>query len=56
MDNEESEVLAESENLIIWRNKDEAVGYVYHMELGNISLHLMPEEWDELLILFNTLS
>ncbi|GMQ78819.1 MAG: hypothetical protein BMS9Abin02_1358 [Anaerolineae bacterium] len=55
MKNEDSVVLAETENLIAWRSEDEEVGYVYHLELGSISLHLMSEEWDELIILIKSL-
>jgi hypothetical protein len=47
------EILAETENLIAWRTRDEA-GYVYHLELGAMSLHLMPEEWDELVLLIRS--
>ncbi len=46
----ESEILAETENLIAWRSQDE-MGYIYHLELGTLSLHLMPEEWDEFVTL-----
>ncbi len=46
-----SETLAETENLIAWRSKEEK-GYIYHLELGpSFSLHLMADEWEELLIL-----
>ena len=55
MENEDNNVLAETENLIVWRSEDEEVGYVYHVELGSISLHLMPEEWDELITLIRSL-
>ncbi len=55
MENEESVVLAETENLIAWRSEDEEMGYVYHLELGSISLHLMSEEWDELITLIKSL-
>jgi hypothetical protein len=47
---QESEILAETENLIAWRSRDES-GFVYHLELGTLSLHLMPEEWEEFVIL-----
>lgn len=54
MDSDQSsEVLAETDNLIAWRNRDEA-GFVYHLELGTLSLHLMPEEWDELILLIKS--
>jgi hypothetical protein len=43
---QESEILAETENLIAWRSRDET-GFIYHLELGTLSLHLMPEEWEE---------
>ena len=48
--NEESEILAETENLIAWRSRDES-GFMYHLELGTLSLHLLPEEWDEFVTL-----
>ena len=48
--NQSDEVLAETENLIVWRSKDVDVGYIYHLELGNISLHFVPEEWEELVL------
>lgn len=49
----ENEILAETENLIIWRSKED-VGYVYHVELGSMSLHLLPDEWDELVVLIES--
>ena len=46
-----NETLAETENLIAWRSTEES-GYVYHIELGpSFSLHLMADEWEELVIL-----
>lgn len=50
---QESEILAETENLIAWRSNDKE-GFIYHLELGTLSLHLMPEEWDELIVLVKT--
>ena len=47
-DEEVSELLSETENLLAWRSKEEQ-GYLYHLELGHLSLHLMSEEWEELL-------
>jgi hypothetical protein len=44
---ETSELISETENLLVWRSKEE-LGYLYHLELGHISLHLMSEEWEEL--------
>ena len=55
MNNEpENEILAETENLIAWRSKEESTGFVYHIELGSFSLHLMPEEWEELVLLLQS--
>jgi hypothetical protein len=48
-----TEILAETENLIAWLSHEEA-GHVYHLELGSLSLHLMPEEWDELVVLIES--
>lgn len=47
----ESDILAETDDLAIWRSKEDGVGYIYHLEFGNLTLHLDPEEWDELVVL-----
>jgi hypothetical protein len=47
----ESDILAETDDLAIWRSTEEEVGYVYHLEFGNLTIHLSPEEWDELVVL-----
>ncbi len=44
----ELDVLSETENFAVWRSQEEA-GYIYHVELGSITLHLMGEEWQEFL-------
>lgn len=46
----ESEILAETENLLAWRSVED-MDYVYHLEFGSFSLHLVPDEWNELLVL-----
>ena len=48
--NEDDDILAETENLTIWRSQED-MGFLYHIELGSISLHLFPDEWEELAIL-----
>jgi hypothetical protein len=48
--NENDEVIAETENLTIWRSRED-MGYLYHIELGSLSLHLFPDEWEELVSL-----
>ena len=52
MDNENVniELLAETENFSAVKSIDEN-GAVYHIELGGVSLHFMPDEWEELVIL-----
>lgn len=44
------EVIAESDNFFIWRNREEGE-YLYHIELGGLTLHLFSEEWEEFLML-----
>lgn len=53
--NSENEILAETENLLVWRSDEDESGFVYHLELGGVSLHLLPDEWDELVVLFRAL-
>jgi hypothetical protein len=50
---EKNDTLAETENFLVWRSSEE-VGYVYHVELGSFSLHLLPDEWEELVILIKS--
>jgi len=44
------DVLAETDNFAIWRSQ-ETDGYLYHIELGGITLHLTSEEWAEFTLL-----
>lgn len=44
------EVIAESDNFFIWRNQEEGE-YIYHLELGGLTLHLLSEEWEEFVML-----
>lgn len=54
MNNEiDMEIIAETETFSVLRTEDED-GVVYHVELGGVSLHLEPEEWDELIILIKS--
>ena len=52
---QDNDILAETENMIIWRSAEDQVGFMFHVELGGVSLHLLPEEWDELLILIRSI-
>ena len=42
-------VLAETEMSEIFATQDEEGQVLYHLELGNITIHLLPEEWEDLL-------
>lgn len=46
----EMELVAETDNFSVVRTVDEN-GTLYHVEMGGVSLHLDPEEWEELVIL-----
>jgi hypothetical protein len=45
--------LSETENFTVMRTRD-SEGTVYHLELGGVSLHLEPEEWEELIVLIRS--
>jgi hypothetical protein len=45
------EVLAESEDYSVWRAEEPDGETTYHLELGSVTLHFFPEEWEELLVL-----
>ena len=49
-ENIDMEQLSETENFTIFRTRDED-GVIYHVEMGGITLHLVPEEWEEFVIL-----
>ena len=52
---EQSGVLAETENFIIWKTEDED-DVIYHIELGGVTLHVESMEWDELVTLFKSVA
>ncbi len=41
------EILSESENFNLVRSKDPDGETVYHLELGNVTVHFFREEWEE---------
>lgn len=47
----EPEILAETDLFAIWRSVEESDEYIYHVELGGLTLHLSSEEWQELVSL-----
>jgi len=54
----EPDVLAETEQFgfAVWRNREDEDSYVYHVELGGVSLHFSPEEWEDLVELIRAAS
>lgn len=42
-------VLAETDNFMIWVAQDEEGETTYNIELGNVTVHLFQEEWEEFL-------
>ncbi len=45
--NQDGDIIAETESYFVWRS-DEEGEFVYHLELGGVSLHMSSEEWEEL--------
>jgi len=46
-------IVAETENYAVLLGQDMDDAPVYNIELGNLTLHLYQEEWDELVELVN---
>ncbi|WP_322802001.1 hypothetical protein [Thermoflexus sp.] len=42
------ETLAETEHFTLWRSTGDDGQSLFHLELGNVSIHLTEEEWEEL--------
>lgn len=53
-ENFETDVIAETENFAIWRSEEDE-GYIYHVDLGGVSLHIQSEEWEEVVTLFKSI-
>ena len=49
-------LLAETENYAVFVGEDEDGEEVYNVELGTVTLHLLAEEWDELVELIKDAS
>ncbi|HEY1409704.1 MAG TPA: hypothetical protein VF434_12230 [Promineifilum sp.] len=47
----EPEVLAETDMFAVWRSLEDDDAFVYHVELGGVTMHLSAEEWEELVSL-----
>ena len=48
-------VLAETQNYMVWVAEEPDGETTYNIELGNVTLHLFKEEWDEFLQLIRSL-
>ncbi len=51
---DEMNVLAETEHYVIWLEEDDAGEVNYHVDLEFATLHLLKEEWDELVELIRS--
>lgn len=49
----EMEPLAETDHFTLWRSISDDGQSLFHLELGNVSIHLTEEEWRELVELIN---
>jgi len=45
------ETIAETEMYLVWVSTEDDGEKIYHAELGNITVHFLPEEWDEFVAL-----
>ena len=49
-----SDILAQVEDFVVWMSTEEDES-VYHLELGNVTLHFFQEEWENLVELITTI-
>lgn len=50
-----TKTLAETENFIIWSAEEPDGETTFHLELSNVTFHMLPEEWEEFLELIREL-
>ncbi len=51
-----TELIAETENYLVWRAEEPDGEITYHMQLNNVTIHFFQEEWDELIELAQQLA
>lgn len=51
-----TELIAETENYLVWRAEEPDGEITYHMQLNNVTIHFFQEEWDELIELARQLA
>jgi hypothetical protein len=49
----DADIISETENFAVWRSQ-EGDGFVYHVEMGGLTLHLAADEWDEFIVLIKS--
>lgn len=54
-DNIPTETIAETENYQAWVSQEPDGETVYHLEMGQVTVHFFQEEWDEFLQLIEAL-
>lgn len=45
----DTDVIAETDNYLVWRADEPDGETTFHLELNNVTLHFFREEWEELL-------
>ena len=50
-----TDILAETQNYIVWSAAEPDGEVTYNVELGSVTLHFFKEEWDEFLSLIRAL-
>lgn len=50
-----TETVAETENYLVWKAEEPDGEMTYHLELNNLTVHFFEEEWEEFLLLAQTL-
>jgi hypothetical protein len=52
-DEDADQIIAETDSYFVWRSEEEGE-FVFHLELGGVTLHMTSEEWDELVDLMKS--
>jgi hypothetical protein len=50
-----TEIIAETQNFMVWTADEPDGETTYNVELGTVTLHFFKEEWDEFLKLIRSL-
>ncbi len=50
-----TEVIAETDQYLVWRADEPDGESTYHLELNSVTVHFFSEEWDEFLALVQIL-